>query len=536
MLSHLIHKRIILLCCIFTCLTTFYYTQDSFASSNSYQIADDTRFNKEIKKPGFFSKILDRIFSKKNSTKSINKTDHSILTKKLLRIENRILRVSQQKYNVEHSYGNKQSLAVKSTQLKKILSRLTKQRNLIASQITTLEKDKNLITKNKTISLPEIIKTNTVSLNKPRPTLPDTNPIKAVFNIMPDSFFNNKKSPVMKVASKDEVKPKNEIDKCVADVEREKTKNRKTSFTKYLNNEVEKSTLPQSASILNNTPDKIVFTRSNKEIKFAKEISFIEESKERVVTAVPGLSEKLMLPKASTKFIEQIGDEVTIETNLPVDKVEITEGNDATILDKIEGQIREMVVDGTTDEIKMALNDGNSVGIIRVLVEKNITRQDLTNTERDTINDYIAILGKIGNKDDIKFLSDIKTINMRLDDYYTHNIYTAIWKLKKKQGSNRIETREDFDDAIDYISYIYNYYKTNTNENMQLYSFEVDFLSEIIDALSDSSYTQESVPLLSKLIEFKNKDFAHFVNKCIDKIFNSMDIENSERVVADFKP
>ena len=574
MFSHLIPKKTLLLCCIFTCLTTLCYTQNNYALSERNKVEEDSSFINEKKKARFFSRILTTVFGKKNRPELTKNTKLNNLSKKLDNIKDRITRVSQQKYNVEHSHGNKHSLVFNSTQLKRILDRLSSQRNMITKQISTFEKNKQLFTKNKNTLNTKNSTIHKNILNRPKPILSDTNPIKTVSNIASQGISNKKMRLNVKVVANNEVKQKNKIvneqtietdtkenrskeklvsvkviakneiiksigKEVITNSPREEVKNNENFNEFTIPAEIEKYTLSQSAGLqAANTLDKIELTRTNKEIKFAIKTSLIEEIKEETVKIALKPEIALPLTKDSVKSIAQLKEKDILEKNSVISDNEDDLESNITFSEKMANQIREMVVDNNTEEIRMALNNGDSVGVIRVLVEKNITREDLTTTERDTINDYIAILGKIGSggEEDIKFLSNIKNINRKLDDYYTHNIYSAIWKLKKKQGRNKIETREDFDNAIDYISYIFNIYKSNTNEKMQLYRIEVDFLSEIIEALSNSGFAQESVPLLAKLMTFENKNFVNFISKTIDKIFNSIEIENSERVVADFKP
>ena len=464
MFSLTIQRRTILFCCIFACLTTFAYTQNSFALSASDQVSEDTCIIKEEKKAGFFSRILGAVFGKKSITKPINKTDLRKLSKKLVSIEKRIARVSKQKYNMEYSDRNKSSLTVKSRQLRSVLGRLKNRRDLITKQIATIKIDQDLLTKSKTIADPENRERKDVVLKEQKPRLLEKDSIKIA------------KSTVKEVVRKPVI---------------EKVKNKKTPV--------------------------------------------IIETKEETVKMSTSRREILMPSNESGKSIVQLEEKETIEQSSVISANEVADASNTNASNKTENQEIEMVVDDTNSEIKVGLEDGASIDDMKVLVEKNIKRQDLTRIERNTINDCIAILGEIGSEKEIAFLSDIKSINRRLSDYYTHNIYSSIWKLKKKVGRNRIETRDDFDDAIDYISYIYNYYKTNINENMELYNYEIGFLYEIIVALSNSSFTQESIPLLAKLTEFENKDFVNFISKIIGKIYSKLDIENSNKIIADFR-
>ncbi len=487
MFSLSIQKKTILFCCIFACLTTFTYTQESFALSDSNQVSDDTSIIKEEKKSGFFSRILGAVFGKKSATKTIKKTDLRKLSKKLNSIEKRIARVSKQKYNMEHSDRNKSSLNVRSRQLRSVLGRLKNRRNLITKQIATIKKDQDLLTKSRTISVPE--------------------------NIVKSSVKEVGRKPVVE----NEKNKKTIIDRLFAEVP-------KKSDKQMVNQE------------LTNTSDKIIPEKTNKETKLANKTPVIIETKEETVKMTTNRKETLMPPNESVKSIVPLEDKEAIEQSSVISANEVVDASNTSTPNKTENQEREMVVDDTTPEIIVGLEDGASIDDMKVLVAKNIKRQDLTRIERNTINDCIAIIGEIGSEKEIAFLSDIKSINRRLSDYYTHNIYYSIWKLKKKVGRNRIETRADFDDAIDYISYIYNYYKTNINENMELYNYEIGFLYEIIVALSNSSFTQESIPLLAKLTEFENKDFVNFVSKIIGKIYSKLDIENSNKIIADFRP
>ncbi len=542
MFSSLIQKKTILLCCIFSCLITFTSDQNIFASSDNELLADETSFNGEEKKTGLFSRILGLVLGKKRETKEISKSeDHSKLNEKLHNIENRISRISQQKYNVEHRYKNKYAATVKSKQLKRVLNRLRSQRNMITIQILTFPNTQNFLAKNNTTPVQKNSESSKAILKEPEPTLPGRNPIKTVSHIVTKGI--REKGPEKpNVSEKNIQTTKNEIVKSILKEAIqipfiETVEDNKTVIGSLLPTKVAENSRKQEPSQkLTNASEEIVLTKTNNnEIDIAKKSPVTKEINKETVKIETITTKTLVQEEESIKSVGPLNEKDFIEKNLVIGTNEVATTSNTNVPNRMEDQIRKMVVDGTTDEIKMALEDGDSIGVIRVLVEKNIKRQDLTLAERDTINDYIAILGKIGSKKDIKFLSDMKTINRELDDYYTHNIYTSIWKLKKGIERDRIETREDFDDVIDYISYIYNHYKNNTNENMRLYDIEVDFLSEIIEALSNSIFTHVSVPVLTKLVEFENKDFVSFVNKIIDKIINNIDMENSDITVADFK-
>ncbi len=543
MFSYFLQKRTILLCCIFACLLTIILTQNSFASSssNKNQTTEDTISFKKKKSSGFFSKILSTVFKKKNIPNTRKKTDNlSKLNKKLLNIENRIARVMRQRYNTKHSQRNKHSLTFKSTQLKNILDRLAKQRNVVVLQISSLEKEQSLFAENRTISKP--VKTNTDNMvtNGPNTSLSESEinleiSERIAQGVVTKEILRDKKAVNPNVASKN--REISIVKNVVREDGNEKVKRGDSTFDNRLvfkddkNNgkqlSEKKLTVSRYASLSEKKNKKILITE--------KTPNLTKKNNYDLVLTTPKPLTTLKLAEESVESIIPKGEKEIVKASSVISRNEVTLEIITSISEKMEEQIREMVVNDNTDEIKMALEEGNSTGVIRVLIMKNIERQDLSLTEKDTINDYISILGKIGNEEDIEFLSDIKVVNSKLDDYYTHNIYSSIWNLKKRAGRNRIETRDDYDDAIDYISYIYNYYKINTNEGMKLYNYEIGFLSEIIEAISNSSFTQESVPLLAKMIEFENKDFVNFVNNIIDKIFSRLDIEDSNKIIADFR-
>ena len=540
MFSYLKHKRTSLLCCIFACLITFNYTQNCFASSSpdKNQTTVDFSLTKEKKKNGFFNRIIHAVFRQKITAKEIKKNYLSKLNKKLLKIDKRIARVSRQKYNTKHTYRIKHSLTFKSTHLQKILESLSKKKNVIVKQILFVEKEQNLITKNKTIpKLKETVSDNKLQ-NQQKPTFSVINPIKIVSrNIPTKETFREKRSIAVNIASVTAVKHDKKISRTIIKKLVQKPETKKITFDNtlpYKGAQISDKALSEKQ--LTNVKEKILLSKTNKAIKFReKTLVLTDDIRDEPTITAPKHVKTLKLKNESAESIVQLDKKIE-ESSSPINASEIAVMDITSISDRMDEQIREMVVNDNSDEIKMALEDGDSIGVIRVLVIRNISRQDLTLSEKDTINGYISILGEIGNDNEIKFLSEIKAINRKLDNYYTHNIYSSIWKLKKKAGRNRIETRDDFDDAIDYISYVYNYYKTNTNENMELYNYEISFLSEIIEALSHSSFTQESVPSLAKLIEFKNKDFVNFVNETIDNIFSRLDIEISTKMLVDFRP
>ena len=542
MFSCFLQKRTILFFCIFACLLTINLTQNSFASSssNKNQTTEDTSFYKEKQKAGFFSKILSAVFKKKNIPNTRRKTDYlSKLNKKLLNFEKRIARVSRQKYNTKRSFRNKHSLTFKSTQLENILDLLANQRNLIVLQISSLEEEQSLFVKNKRISEPINTKTDNMAINGLSTSLSEINPERPEIiaqSVVTKETLRDKKSANPNEASKN--KEISIVKITVRENGNEKVKGENITFHNRLLYKDGRNIGKQlSEQLLTAVQYASLSKKNNKEILITEKTpSLTKENNYDLVSTTPNSLKTQKLSGKSVESVIQQGEEEIVKVSSAISRNEVTVESITSISEKMEEQIREMVVNGNTDEIKMALEDGNSTGVLRVLIMKNIERQDLFLTEKDTINDYISILGKIGNEEDIEFLSDIKVVNSKLDDYYTHNIYSSIWNLKKRSGRNRIETRDDFDDAIDYISYIYNYYKTNTNEDMKLYNYEIGFLSEIIEAISISSFTQESIPLLAKLIEFENKDFVDFVNNIIDKIFRRLDVENSNKIIADFRP
>ena len=425
MFSYLTQKRTSLFCCIFACLITINYSQDSFASSSpdKNQTSIDSSINKEKKNNGIFSRIIGTVFRKKITRENIKETDLAKLNTKLFQIEKRIARVSRQQYNTKHVQRNKLSIAFKSRQLGKILKRLTNQKVVVVKHISLIKKEQNLVTESAPDASPLNTKTYNINQEDQKPVLAEVSQVQSVKKDIVTKRVSGIKTETLNVSLKTEVQSKNKITKASIkhtvnkpEIERpEKKKNALYSMLPYNDTEVhDKSLSNLQLTIVN---DKTMLPKTNKAWTFEEKTDVPDLAVK--INNEPAKSEPqdLMTLKLANKTVEPIvvlQEEKIAEPSLVINKNYGTAMDITSISGTIEEQIMEMVVNGNTDEIKMALEDGNSIGVLRVLLVNNISREDLTLTEKDTINDYITILGKIGNKEDIKILSDIKVTNRNL--------------------------------------------------------------------------------------------------------------------------
>ena len=539
-------RKIRIVCVIFVFISATTIFASAFTSPKQ---KNDIKKNKNIPEPhnerneskSIFHRALGIVLFRKNvdnnelekikivEISDINKREEvsvKQLKDRLLKTEERIKRLTKQRYNAENNSSRKIVINLKTHQLNESLQRLYNKKILIAEQLSNSEKNQDLYaTKLKSINK-SLNKKNSDNLEQRNLNKIDSD----ISSKSEEVILKNNVDSVKYVTTGTITKEDNSLNKPPVGTIN-KYGYRVVSIDDlfvdgFANNPEEENVYVKKIQekLLQNQNNRLSINKHKKHNEVIDNAEHLKAIEQNLV------GEKEVTFKLSDDISSVTDSYVINDYGANVWNTTYENRSVSHVPNKTENYIHEMITNGKIDEIKkMSFNNNDVRKVVKEFILVNLKKEHLPLSKKDTINEYISMVGEAGTEEDIEFLRYINSINEYPNDYYIHNISMSLWKLKNRYRDNSLESEDDFNDATDYINYICDYYKLNPNENMKLYNFEIEFLSDLVDSLSKSKYKNEAVSVIEKLTHFKNDDFTNYINKIITSINNELNKENIDK-------